>query len=233
MVSGKANSSSSGSGFRRGNAGSGVADGGSGASGRKIKKPPWRLDQAALRDLALSYVARFATTGAKLETYLARKLRERGVAEGADGRAEEIDIPAVVTRMVELGYVDDDAYARMRSRDLAERGYGARRIEQSLWAAGVDEHVRADNALDEAAGRNSAVRFAQKRRLGPFAGRHAADDGDATQKRRAREKAIAAMLRAGHQLAHARFILDAADVSEVEEWAAEADDPGRDRNRSA
>lgn len=232
-MSRKANSSSSGSGFRRGNASGGDRESGSESFARKARKRPRPLDQTGLRDLALSYVARFATTGAKLESYLARKLRERGVAEDHDGRDEQIDIPAVVLRMVELGYVDDDAYARMRSRDLAERGYGARRIEQSLWAAGVGEHVRADNALDEAGARRSAARFAQKRRLGPFANGASDEERGAIEQRRAREKAIAAMLRAGHELAHARFILDAADVSEVEEWVAEANDMSRDRNGSA
>ena len=83
------------------------------------------LDETALRDLALSYVARFATTGAKLEGYLARKVRERGIAEDEDGRTRELDVTGIVTRMIELGYVDDDAYARSKSRDLTARGYGA------------------------------------------------------------------------------------------------------------
>ncbi|MFW5633982.1 MAG: RecX family transcriptional regulator, partial [Erythrobacter sp.] len=65
----------------------------------------------SLRDLALSYAARFATTGAKLEAYLARKMRERGVAEDDDGRMVELDVPALVARLVELGDVDGLAVA--------------------------------------------------------------------------------------------------------------------------
>ena len=38
--------------------------------------PP--LDEAGLNELALAYVARYATSRAKLLAYLARKLRERG-----------------------------------------------------------------------------------------------------------------------------------------------------------
>ncbi len=67
------------------------------------------------------------------------------------GGEARIDIPALVARLVDLGYVDDAAYARMRARDLGARGYGARRVEQALWAAGVDETIRADIAPDEAA----------------------------------------------------------------------------------
>ena len=69
-----------------------------------------------------------ASTGARLEAYLARKLRERGVAEDADGRTAAIDVPALVARLVELGYVDDAAYARMRARDLGQQRLVARAV---------------------------------------------------------------------------------------------------------
>lgn len=208
MVSGKANSSSR------------SRD----PDGRKRAKPP--LDEAALRDLALSYAARFASTGARLEAYLARKLRERGVAEDADGRTATIDVPALVARLVELGYVDDAAYARMRARDLGQRGYGARRVEQALWAAGVDEEIRADTAPGEAARRRAAVLMAQKRRIGPFGpepeGDAADEDADRLELRKAREKAVAAMLRAGHDYEHVRFILDCTGMAAIAQWLDEA-----------
>ena len=49
---------------------------------RRKARPP--LDAAKLEELALGYVGRFATSRAKLRTYLQRKLRERGW----DGEAE-------------------------------------------------------------------------------------------------------------------------------------------------
>lgn len=235
MVSGKANSSSSGSDTtgRKGPVDAAEAGVGghlgerAGPRARREKRAPRPLDQAALHDLALSYVARFATTGAKLEGYLLRKLRERGIAEnGEDGRAVPIDVPALVAQMIEAGYVDDDAYARMRSRDLAARGFGARRIEQALWAAGVDEPTRADHAPGELARRRAAVRLAQKRRFGPFSRAEACSDR--AEAAHAREKAIAAMLRAGHEFAHARFIVEAATGEDIEDWLAELSDASGD-----
>jgi regulatory protein len=228
MVSRKANSSLGGSGWSVGEAEQHAAENraGEGRGRRKRARPP--LDAARLHDLALAYVARFATTGARLESYLVRKVRERGAAETADGEASPIDIPALVSRMIELGYVDDDAYARMRSRDLSERGFGARRIEQALWVAGVGEGLRADHAPDEAGCRRAAVQFGRKRRFGPFAARSGSPGEDCAERHKAREKAIAAMLRAGHDFAHARFVCDAADMAELEQWVAEAEDAGRD-----
>lgn len=197
-------------------------------SGERKRKRAAPLDETALRDLALGYVARFSTTAAKVEAYLARKIRERGVAEDADGRTRDFDITGLVTRLVELGYVDDDAYARSRSRDLTGRGFGKRRVEQALWAAGVEEQTRADNAPDEAASRRAALLLARKRGFGPFA-RIAGEPDEAPEAaRKRREKQVAAMLRAGHLYDHIQFILAASDPETLEEWVIEAEEEARD-----
>jgi regulatory protein len=184
------------------------------------------LDEASLSDMALTYVARFATTGAKLEAFLARKVRERGAAQDADGRAVDLDISGLVTRLVELGYVDDEAYARSKSRDLNARGYGARRVDQALRAAGVGEQMRFDSAPNEAANRSAAALLAKKRRFGPFGDRPADEAPDARRKRR--EKQVAALLRAGHLYEDAGFIVDASTPDEVEEWLNDAQEDQND-----
>lgn len=189
---------------------------------RRAAKKARPLDETALRDLALSYVARFATTGAKLENYLARKLRERGVAEDGDGRQLDLDVPALVARLVELGYVDDEVYARSKSRDLTARGYGARRVDQALYAAGVDEQVRGDNAPGEAESRRAAVLLAKKRRFGPF-GSEPDPVADRATLHKLREKQVAAMLRAGHLFEHVAFIVDAGKVDDIDAWLEEAE----------
>lgn len=212
MVSGKVNSSSPGREAGEDRPGRGRAE--------KRAKPP--LTEANLRDLALHYAARFASTGARLEAYLSRKIRERGLAESADGRSVDVDLPALVARLVELGYVDDDAYARMRARDLGARGYGARRVEESLRHAGVGEGVRRAHAPGEADSRRAAALMAKKRRLGPFGAQ--ADGNDPLGVRKTREKAVAAMLRAGHQYDHVKAILGARSAEDVEAWIGEAAD---------
>lgn len=181
------------------------------------------LDEVSLKDLALSYVARFSTTGAKLEGYLARKIRERGVAEDEDGRPCQLDVATIVTRLVELGYVDDDAYAHAKSRDLTARGFGARRVDQALWAAGVEEQVRSEHAPGEAASRHAAVLLAKKRRFGPYGVQQEEDESPEARHKR-REKQVAAMLRAGHLYAHAGFIVDAGAQDDIEDWLAEAEE---------
>lgn len=204
------------------------AVGGERPKGRKNAKKRRPLDKTSMRDLALSYVARFSTTGAKLEAYLARKLRERGTGEDAEGRTIDLDVQGLVAEFVERGYVDDDAYARSKSRDLTARGYGARRVEQALWAAGVEENLRNEHVPGEMESRNAAALMARKRRFGPY-GAPLEEDADRSELHKKREKQVAAMLRAGHRYEHATFILDAAAIEEIEEWLAVAEAEEADR----
>lgn len=160
----------------------------------KPRRPPTPLTEAALHDLALRYVGKYATTRSKLRAYLARKLRERGWQED-----REPALDALADRFAELGYIDDAAFALSQSRSLSGRGFGKRRLAEKLRAAGVDESDGEEaNAHADREAVDAALRFAERRRLGPFA----AAVGDPRQ----REKWIAAMIRAGHGFGIAREI---------------------------
>jgi len=176
---------------------------------RRPKRPPKPLNSARLEEVALGYVARFSTSAAKFERYLIRKLREKGW----DGEGEP-PVASTVARYVELGYVDDESYARMKSGSLLRRGYGARRVNQALGEAGIAEDLRAEVAPGEAAAREAAATYARRRRFGPFG----SDPPDPA----AREKQLAAIVRAGHGFDAARALVDATSVAEVEQWIDEA-----------
>lgn len=162
--------------------------------GRRVRPA---LDAAGLEQAAISYAGRYATTRSRLRLYLVRKLRERGWAE-----AHEPPVDALVERLAALNYVDDRAFAAARGAALARRGYGARRIGEALRAAGIGEEdgAEARSAAEDGAFA-AALRFAERKHLGPFAAAQA--------DRPAREKAFAAMVRAGHPPRLARLILAA------------------------
>lgn len=171
--------------------------------GERRRVPP--LDEAALERLALRYAERYATSRAKLARYLLRKTRERGW----EGGASEPPIAAIVARMAGFGYVDDRAFAAARAATLTRRGLGARRVAADLQAAGIDADDSAvPRAAAEAEALTAALHYARKRKIGPFAA--AAPD------RAGREKAVAALLRAGHPLDIARKIAAAAPGDEVD-----------------
>jgi regulatory protein len=164
------------------------------------------LDRRRLEELALGYAARYATSTAKLASYMRRKLRERGW-EGTG----EPPVEAIVARLEQAGYVDDGAYARIKAGGLLRRGYGARRIDQALSAAGIAEPLRVEARGEPAEHRAAALAMARKRRFGPF--------HPGALDRLARERQVAALLRAGHPLDSARRIVDAENEAALEEWA--------------
>ena len=167
-------------------------------------RPP--LDAETLEQAALAYAARYATTRLRLRAYLVRKVRERGW-----GAERDPDFDALVERMAALGYVDDRAFASARAAARGRRGYGEHRVGAALRAAGIGEADGAE-AKAEAHARawEAALRYAERRKIGPFA----AEEGD----RAAREKALAALLRAGHPASLARRLA----------WAAPGEIPDAD-----
>ena len=171
-------------------------------------RAPRPLDEERLRELGLSYVGRFATTRAKLVSYLGRKLRERGWSGAKDPALAEL-----AERLARLGYIDDAAYALAKARSLGQRGYGARRVDIALRQAGVGEDDgQAARAASANAAVSSAVRFAQRKRIGPF--------GIAEHDLKQRQRDLSAMIRAGHDFDLAKRIIGMApegglDVNQI------------------
>ena len=171
----------------------------------KSRRIPPQLNESSLQELALRYLGKYATTRAKLCVYLSRKIRERGW----DG-PNQPDLEALAERFAGLGYIDDAAYALSKSRSLSARGYGKRRVTDKLHVDGVEVEDR--TAAHEYADREAvaaALRFARRRRLGPFA-------PVASNDPRQRQKWIAAMIRAGHGFGLARAIAQLPPEAEID-----------------
>jgi regulatory protein len=139
----------------------------------ETERPP--PDDASLREAALNYLARYATTEAGLRRVLQRRI-DRWAHQAADRddagthvAAAKSAIPAIVARMVELGLVNDAEYAETRARGLALSGRSRRTITSRLMAKGVAPD-RAREVLPDHAGGElaSALILARKRRIGPF-----------------------------------------------------------------
>jgi regulatory protein len=170
----------------------------------KSNRPPKPLNPAKLRDLALHYVGRYATSKAKLSDYLNRKLRERGW----DGDLSA-DIDGIVEDFARLGYVDDAAFAASRARSLTQRGYGLRRVNEDLRAKGIAEaDAQGARAESENESWHSADRFARRKRIGPYALEIAPPE--------LQQKQLQAFLRAGHSFDIARAFVRAAPGESIE-----------------
>ena len=92
----------------------------------------------------------------------AHELRERLARAGYAGQT----VSEVLDRLGELGYLDDEEFARNAARDKARKRYGPRRIYGELRQAGVDEEVAQEVVEEEFAGRSELeeARAAVRRR---------------------------------------------------------------------
>ena len=92
----------------------------------------------------------------------AHELRERLARAGYAGQT----VSEVLDRLGELGYLDDEEFARNAARDKARKRYGPRRIYGELRQAGVDEEVAQEIVEEEFAGRSELeeARAAVRRR---------------------------------------------------------------------
>lgn len=168
-------------------------------------KPRVPFNEARLRALALHYAGRYATTRRRLADYLKRKVRERGWDGDAEAESDRL-ILVLIEQFADLGYVDDQAFALSKAASLARRGYGAMRIRAALGHAGIEaEQARAASEVDPEEALIATVRFAKRKRLGPFA--------TVEPDQNAYRRAFAACLRAGHSVENARKVLAASPDS--------------------
>lgn len=136
------------------------------------RPPP---DEASLREGALNYLARYAATEAGLRKVLHRRIdlwaRQAADQDNVTDRAAaaKATVPGVIARMVELGLLNDAAFAESRARGLALSGSSRRAISGRLMAKGINpEQARAALPEDAATELVSALILARKRRIGPF-----------------------------------------------------------------
>ena len=178
-------------------------------------RPP---DEASLYDAALRYVARYATTQARLRQVLERRIEQwKRAADDADSAADiaitaRTAVAGVVERVAALGLVSDAAFAESRVRSLTRAGRSRRMVAAALAAKGVSaETARAAIAGDETDELTAALILARRRRIGPF---RVAAAGD-------RNKEFGVLARAGFPRDIAGAVLDMA-AEEAEARIAEA-----------
>ena len=87
-----------------------------------------------------------------LLSYRARSEAEVRERLGRNGYAEKT-VEGVVVRLKELGYLDDEEFARLKVREKA-RKYGSRRVSTELRQSGVDEELTRSVVEEEFAGRS-------------------------------------------------------------------------------
>ena len=200
----------------------GDSDGdGEGEDRRKKRKrrQPKPLTYERMEAAAFRHLERFACSAEELARVLERKVWRTSRVHPVDEDEARKWIKTIVAKMQRLSLIDDEAYAEMKTRSLANRGKGRRAIRWALAAKGVDEQFIED-AIDEYAteegdiDRIAAVNLVKRRRLGPMR--------PADKRETFFDKDLGALARAGIPLGLAREVLALEDEDALLSFAEEA-----------
>ncbi len=182
------------------------------------KRGPAKADPENLARAAYWYLERFATSAENLRRVLMRRVEKSVIAHGVSRQDGAAAIDAIIRRLLDDGLLDDGAYAQARARVLRAAGKPARAIKWALAGKGVAAEVaeRAIIAVDAESGRageeadfRAAVRFARRRRLGPYR--------DPARRQERKGKDLAALARAGFSYGLAERIIKAESREVLEE----------------
>lgn len=173
------------------------------------KKPPPKITETYLRNAGLHYLQRYAASTASFRRVMMRKIdRSCRYHTDQDRDACVVLLDRLIHGFQEYGYLNDDQFTQIKVRNLRERGISRRMIVAKLRATGLDEtsiltaleqHDQQNNDMSIDPECAAAMRFARKKRIGPFAG----------GRPHAPEKSMASMARAGFSYDAIRFVMDA------------------------
>lgn len=171
------------------------------------------LDRSALERKALDYIGRYEAPASRITAVLRRMVEREARRQSIDREAALRMIDEVVADLVARGLIADHRYAGIRVRQLRDRGTGTSMIRQDLRARGVSATVVDDVLASEtdpaAANLAAAIALARRRKLGPFRPAHAREEN--------RMRDMAALARRGFDPELARRVIDAADISALED----------------
>jgi regulatory protein len=185
------------------------------------RRGPRETTPKYLRNSALYYLERYASSSAHLRRRLLAKVALSARAHGTDTQEGAAAVEALIAELLGAGLLDDTRYAMERARILHRRGASARAIHAGLLGKGVeaDDIERALAGLREEAAEPelaAALAYARRRRLGPYRGPEARAG---LHDKNLRAKDLAALGRRGFGYDLARRVIDAVDLAELEDEA--------------
>lgn len=178
------------------------------------RRKPRKASPKSLENAALYYLKRFSSSEENLRRVMMRRVERSARAHGTDREEAAAWVDDLVARLARAGLVDDRRYAEGRVHALHARGASIRVITAKLREKGVpaeiiDEAIAALRDEQPDAELEAAIRFARRRRIGPFRIKPPAE--------RQRQKDLAALARAGFDYGTAMKVADAETEDELRE----------------
>lgn len=176
------------------------------------RRQPLKATPEGLERSALYYLERYDSSSGHLRRLLRRKIQLSARVHGTDPEAGRAAVERLIARLTGLGLLDDARYARERVRSLLARGTSAAMIRARLRAkslpAELVEAALAEQTQDEGQRElRAALRYARRRRLGPFRLQDRAER---------RDRDLATLGRQGFGYETARRVVDCDDPAALE-----------------
>lgn len=177
---------------------------------RKTRKPPKKITESYIHNAGLYYLQRFSAGSAHFRKIMIRKIDVSCRVHSTQERDECIKmLDSLIEKFQNVGLLNDPAYAQTMVISLRRKGCSRRLIQSKLMAKSLEEPLISESLVyyDGEHGENSelvaALRFARRKRFGVFG------------QSRERDKALAALARAGFSYNIASQALDMA-IEEAE-----------------
>jgi len=177
-----------------------------------------------LMNKAIDYLGRYSSSshklGAVLDRFARRKLDAHDPAEITAAIAD------TVSRCIDLGYLDDTAFAAGQARNHRRLGRSARGIKQRLRQHRIDESAIAaalETADEDVAHGDlyAAFQLARRRRIGPFDSTLTAlRNTDQAAFRQRRHRQLGVIARAGFPIDICQRVLDVHSESDADRLIA-------------
>ena len=182
----------------------------------KTRRKPRKITDTYLHNAGLYYLERFASSSANFKDVMLRKVKRSCMAH-PDQNYETCRalVDDLVANFVRLGLLDDAAYTRSKIISLRRKGKSARAIQGYLKSKGIgNDLIKGILATFDAehfespqdAEFQTALKFARKKRIGPFKGAKESDI----------QKDLGRLARAGFSYDTARRVLDIEDSEELD-----------------
>ena len=183
---------------------------------------PQRIQQR-LTNKMMHYLARYASTRARLAAVL-RRFARRKLAEAEPGDIEAA-IETVIGQAEKQGWLDEAAFASQKVRAGRLAGRSGRALQSKLYQTGLPAE-KIEAALAEQAESQTdaelaaALIFARKRRIGPFDRR--SDPQSPPPDAQQLQRDMGRLARAGFSQQICRTVLEITDPDSAEQRLAEA-----------
>lgn len=164
------------------------------------RRLPRKMTQRRLHNIALAYLDRYETSEAGFRAVLERRVFKAATAHDENPDIFASMIEDEVKKALDAGFIDNARFATNQVYQQRGRGASARAISARLKAKGVeDDLIQGALEDDERDDDAAAMRYARRRRLGPYRLKDRAER---------RDRDMAALCRAGFSFGLAARIID-------------------------